>query len=160
MGLSINAMFPIFRNNSLFSVQWLGLVKGVAKKLLEEKRKDFNSSQLELLARKYNRVLKTLPQDLAAIQKFSPQFKVFTKFANVIVENFFKYKEFSDVTRKMVEDVYKPFVASSLKEANITDENISLCGQNSCQSDLELAQSWLLVPIELLKVRKLNFKIL
>ena len=150
-------MFPIFRNNSLFSVQWLGLVKGVAKIMLEEKRKEFNSSQLELLARKYNWVLKTLPQDLATIQKFSPQFKVFTKFANVIVENFFKYKEFSDVTRKMVEEVYKPFVASSLKEANITNETISLCGENACQSDLELAQSWLLVPIELLKVRKLNF---
>ena len=125
--------------------------------MLEEKRKEFNSSQLELLVRKYNWVLKTLPQDLAAIQKFSPQFKVFTKFANVIVENFFKYKEFSDVTRKMVEEVYKPFVASSLKEANITEENISLCGQNSCQSEIELAQSWLLAPIELLKVRKLNF---
>ena len=157
MGLSINAMFPIFRNNSLFSVQWLGLVKGVAKKLLEEKRKDFNSSQLELLARKYNWVLKTLPQDLAAIQKFSPQFKVFSKFANLIVENFFKYKEFTDVTRKMVEEVYKPFVASSLKEANISNENIALCGQDSCQAEITLAQSWFLVPIELLKVRELNF---
>ena len=141
------------RNNSLFSAQWLGLISGVAKKMLEEKRKEFNSSQLELLVRKYNWVLKTLPQDLAAIQKFSPQFKVFSKFANLIVENFFKYKEFNDVTRKMVEEVYKPFVASSLKEANISNENIALCGQDSCQSDLTLAQSWLLVPIELLKVR-------
>ena len=125
--------------------------------MLEEKRKDFNSSQLELLVRKYNWVLKTLPQDLAAIQKFSPQFKVFSKFTYVIVDNFFKYKGFSDVTRKMVEEVYKPFVASSLKEANISNENIALCGQNSCESELKLAQSWLLVPIELLKVRKLNF---
>ena len=150
-------MFPIFRNNSLFSVQWLGLVKGVAKEMLEEKRKDFNSSQLELLARKYNWVLKTLPQDLAAIQKFSPEFKVFSRFANVILENFFKYKEFSDVTQKMVEEVYKPFVASSLKEANITNEQIDLCGLNSCESNLKLAQSWLLAPMELLKVRKLNF---
>ena len=125
--------------------------------MLEEKRKEFNSSQLEQLGRKYNWVLKTLPQDLAAIQKFNPQFKVFSKFANVIAENFFKYKGFTDVTRKMVEEVYKPFVASSLKEANITSETNALCGQNSCQSDLELAQSWLLAPIELLKVRKLTF---
>ena len=126
--------------------------------MLEEKRKDITTSQLELLVRKYNWVLKSLPQDLAAIQKFSPEFKVFSRFANVILENFFKYKEFSDVTQKMVEEVYKPFVASSLKEANITNEQIALCGLNSsCVSDLKLAQSWLLVPIELLKVRKLNF---
>ena len=125
--------------------------------MLEEKRKEFNSNktQFELLARKYNRVIKTLPQDLAAIQKFRPQLRVFTKFEKEIVENFFKYF-FYDVTQKMVDEVYKPFVASSIKEANITDENISLCLQNSCQSELELAQSWLLGPIELLKVRKLN----
>ena len=134
-------------------------MKGVAKKMLEERRKEFdrNSTHLELLAHKYNWVLKTLPQNLATIQKFSPQYKVFPKFANVIAENFFKYSGFYDVTQKMVEEVYKPFVASSLKEANITDENISLCGQNSCQLELELAQSWLLVPIKLLIVRKLNF---
>ena len=125
--------------------------------MLEEKRKEFNSSQLKLLSRKYNWVLKTLPQELAAVQKFSPKFEVFTKFASLIVENFFKYKEFIDVTRKMVKEVYKPFVSSSLKEANISNENIALCGQKSCQSDLALAQSWLLVPIELLKVRKLSF---
>ena len=126
--------------------------------MLEEKRKVLKSNitLLELLARRYNRVLKTLPQDLATIQKFSPQSGVFTKFEKEIVENFFKYRDFHDVTQKMVDEVYKPFVASSLKEANITDENISRCLQNSCQSELELAQSWLFGPIELLKVWKLN----
>ena len=125
--------------------------------MLEEKKKELSSSQLEELVRKYNWVLKTLPQDLATIQKFNPRFKVFSKFSNVIAENFFKYKGFNDVTRSMVEEVYKPFVATSLNEANITNENIAFC-ENSCQSDLILAHSWLLVPIELLKVRKLNFK--
>ena len=125
--------------------------------MLEEKRKDFSTSQVELLSRKWKWVLKTLPQILAAIHKFRPQLKVFSEFENLIGENFFKYKEFSDVTRKLVEEVYKPFVASSLKEANISNETIALCGQESCKSELTLAQSWLLVPIELLKVREINF---
>ena len=118
---------------------------------------------MELITQKYRwmtKTMNTLAQNLAAIQKLSPQFEVFFKFENLIVENFFKYKRFRDVTENMVEEVYKPFIATSLKEANISNENIALCGQDTCQSDLTLAQSWLWVPIELMKYRKFNFLIL
>ena len=104
--------------------------------------------------------MNTLAQNLAAIQKFSPEFEVFSKFENLIVENFFKYKRFRDVTENMVEEVYKPFIATSLKEANISKENIALCGQDSCQSDFTFAKSWLWAPIEVMKYRKLILLIL
>ena len=106
---------------------------------------------------KYNRFLKALPVQLAAIDKFNPKFEVFKSFEILIAENFFKYKEYYQATNLLFKEVIEPFVKSALIKANISEENINTCSQGSCETQLKEAELSLITPTELLKVRYEKF---
>ena len=122
--------------------------------------RDWNSTYFESYVKKYKRFLKTLPVQLAAIDKFNPKFKVFKSFENLIAENFFKYKEYNQATNVLFKEVIEPFVQTSLIEANIGEENIAICSQGSCETQLKEAELSLITPTELLKVRLEKFRYL
>ena len=142
----------ISRNNSLWSWQWGGLVRGTYTKMLASKKEELIKSNWEKLG--YGRYLNTLPNKLAAIQKFKKEFKVYSKFSRLLTENIFKYKRFREATKDLVNEVYKPFIEQCLELANITEEDIAACSQNLCEPELLDAQITLITPMEMIKVRK------
>ena len=141
----------------------MGLVRGVVGNMMEGKRnemRDWNSTYFQSYIKRYKRFLKTLPVQLATIDKFNPKFKVFKSFEKIIAENFFKYKEYNQATNLLFKEVIEPFVKTALIEANIGQESINLCSQGSCETQLKEAELTLITPTEILKVRFEKFRFL
>ena len=92
---------------------------------------------------------------MAAIQTFNPGFRVFDKFEEAISKNFFKYRGFSGATNQFFNEVVDPFMKSSINESGVTVNNIETCSESSgpCQESLQVAEVWLMTPIELFKVQ-------
>ena len=93
---------------------------------------------------------------MATIQTFNPKYKVFEKFKEEIIDNFFKYRGFNGATYEFFDEVVDPFMKSSVVESNVTVNNIETCSENNnspCQESLQEAEVWLMTPIELFKVR-------
>ena len=132
----------------------MGIIRDVATVLLERKREALNSPVLTGKVRQYRRVLKTSAVEMAAIEKFNPNYKVFEKFNFMIVKNFFKYRGFMEATRVLMEEAVEPWLAASLLESTITTDNVASCEAGNCSTELQEAERHLIAPMELFKMRE------
>ena len=120
--------------------------------MMKAKVHDLNANLTQKIAGKYKRFIKELIPQMAAIRKFNPKFKIEKKFTNLLKYNFFKYKEFTQVTKVFTEEVSQPFFKQSLEEANITQDKVNDCKQGSCEQEMKDSEIQLIAPMELLKV--------
>ena len=89
---------------------------------------------------------------MAAIEKYQPKYKIFDKFIDEIVDNFFKYKGFREAAFTLTEEVSTPFVESAVEEATITQDQIEACKAGDCIKEAAESEIHLIAPIQLLRV--------
>ena len=136
------------RNNTEFLMIWSSLLRGnswISKFIKETKATIRNDTNF---LRKKG-MMRNLAAVIAAAQKQDKNIgrKVVKEIEEAIITNMFKYKEFVQIKRNLIDNIFNQILEKAKTRYNISDARISECKKRSCDATREEYEVLLLVPL-------------